>query len=183
MTQLGLLRDPAAGDTLMKVATNAIPMPTMTRRRGLFALGEIRDPRFVPDAVGLVADTDEESLVQAIIFYFDKVKDVRAVPTLLEIASRKGSHVELSRGAALRTVRMIAPDLCVDALVSITKDADEISGIVREAMRGLAKAGTQAAIHRLREMGRETTHPEAIYALALLMNPQRYMGEDDDDDQ
>ena len=176
IVSLGKIGDVRAGQALLKVVTNNIPMPGVSRARALSALGDIGDNRYVPEVIDLVSKTEEEELVlQASALYFGKIRDIRAIPVLVGIAKDKAAHTENTRGSAIQTIGEIAPDLCVDALIDISKDADEPEGINRMAILCLAKARTPAAIQRLQEIGGDPSHLNVIIALAALMSPEKYL--------
>ena len=183
---LGEIRDPRAGDVLLKVIGRQIQLPAIARGNAVIALGLIGEPRFVPEIVQLGSEKDqEEEIYRRIVRFFSEVRDIRAIPTLLSIARDKTNHLEQTRGAALEVAVTIAPESVVPDLIEITKDETEVEGIRTVAIQGLGKVRTPKAIARLEEMGTEAGHRLAVLALAVLMNPKKYVtiGKDKDDDE
>jgi class 3 adenylate cyclase/HEAT repeat protein len=180
---LGLIRDPRAGDVLLKVIGRQIQLPAASRGNAVSALGLIGESRYIPAVIQLGSEKDqEEEIYQRIIAFFSEVRDMRGIATLLSIAKEKANHLEQTRGAALEIAVKIAPELVVPDLIEITKDEAEVEGIRKVAIQGLGKVRTPKAIARLEEIGTEGGHRLAVLALAVLMNPKKYVTIDKDTD-
>ncbi len=176
---LGELGDVRAGDVLLRILNDKMPMPRKTKARAILALGKIGDPKYVPEVMALAKQDQEELVSTAIIDFANKLKDIRCVDALLQIAADKEHHVEVTRGAAVQIAVRIAPDLAVDRLIQIVDDPQEIHDIQLVALRGLARVNSPKAQQKLKEIGSDPVHPHAVMALAFLMNPDKYVREKD----